>query len=283
MSKIETFPFEKDKFNQIKNYEFGRNWPVVYIIENRKEIYIGQTNGVYSRSKQHYENPERSKLENIHIITDDEYNKSATSDIEAWLIEYMSGDGKFLLQNGNGGLQNHNYYDRERYKAKFELIWERLRQMSLVEKDLVQIRNSDLFKYSPYKSLTEDQIIVARNLYKNIKSGLQKTFIINGKPGTGKTILAVYLIKYLKEQEDTKHFEIALVVPMTQLRGTIRKVFSKVKGLKPDMVIGPNDVTKKKYDILIVDEAHRLKQRKNITNYASFDSTNKKFSRSEER
>jgi hypothetical protein len=85
------------------------------------------------------------------------------------------------------------------------------------------------------------------------------------------------LVKYLKEQEKTKNLKVALVVPMTQLRGTIKKVFSKVKGLKSDMVIGPNDVTKKVYDVLIVDEAHRLKQRKNITNYASFDSTNRKF------
>lgn len=43
------------------------------------------------------------------------------------------------------------------------------------------------------------------------------------------------------------------------------------------MVIGPNDVTKDNYDILIVDEAHRLKKRKNLTNFKSFDDTNKKL------
>lgn len=143
MSDIKTFPFDINKLDQIKKYEFGLNWPVVYLIEDKKEIYIGQSNSVYSRSKQHFENPERRKLKNIHIVTDNEYNKSATSDIESWLIEYMAGDGSFLLQNGNAGLQNHNYYDRERYRAKFESIWERLKALSLVQKDLVQIKNSD--------------------------------------------------------------------------------------------------------------------------------------------
>lgn len=277
MSEIKTFPFDKDKFEQIKSYKFGRNWPVVYVIEDGKEIYIGETTSVYSRSRQHYENPDRAKLSKIHIITDDEYNKSATLDIESLLIQYISAEGTFKIQNRNDGLRNHNYFDKEKYIAKFESTWERLKEMSLVKKDLVQIKNSDLFKYSPYKALTEDQLVVVKSISKNLEANKEKTYIINGKPGTGKTILAVYLIKYLKENEKTKHLNVALVVPMTSLRKTIRKVFSKVAGLKSNMVVGPNEVVNKNYDILIVDEAHRLKQRKNITNYRSFDITNKEL------
>src|SRR3990167_5642289 len=188
MSDIVTFPFNKDEFSQIKDYKFGRDWPVVYIIENGREVYIGETGNAYSRSNQHYEDPERSKLEHIHIITDEEYNKSATLDIEAWLIEYISAEGTFRLQNGNSGLKNHNYYDREKYKTKFELIWQKLQEKALVRKDLIQIRNSNIFKYSPYKSLTEDQILVAEDLFRKIIDDTKKTFIINGQPGTGKTI-----------------------------------------------------------------------------------------------
>jgi len=278
MSEITTFPFDNNKFDQIKNFRFGRNWPVVYIINDDKEVYIGETTSAYFRSRQHYENPERSKLKTINIITDEEYNKSATLDIESLLIQYMSAEGTFKIQNGNGGLKNHNYFDKEKYRAKFEnTIWNQLKEMSLVKKDLVQIKNSDLFKYSPYKSLSEDQLIVVKNIFKNIKAGKEETYIINGKPGTGKTILAVYLVKFLKEMKESKDLEIALVVPMTSLRKTIQKVFSKVKGLKSTMVIGPNEVVNKNYDILIVDEAHRLKQRKNMANFQTFDITNKKL------
>lgn len=277
MSDIKTFPFNKEDFDQIKDFKFGKNWPVVYLLEDKKEIYIGQTVNVHARSKQHYENPERAKLKQIHIITDEEFNVSAAFDIEAWLIQYISADEKFVLQNSNGGLKNHNYYDKAKYKAKFEIAWDNLRQMGLVKNTLEDLKNSDLFKYSPYKSLTEDQFTVARQIFKDIKKNEINTFIINGKPGTGKTILATYLFKYLKEQEETKNMNIGLVVPMASLRKTIAKVFSKIKGLKSNMVIGPNDVVKDDYDLLIVDESHRLQRRKGIMGYGAYDKVNKKL------
>ncbi len=275
MSEIKTFPFNREDFDQIKNFKFGKNWPVVYILEDKKEVYIGQTVNAYFRSKQHYENPERAKLKEIHIITDEEFNISAAFDIESWLIQYISADEKFILQNSNGGLKNHNYYDKVKYKAKFEIAWENLRQMGLVKNTLEDLKNSDLFKYSPYKSLTEDQFTVARQIFKDIKKNEYNTFIVNGKPGTGKTILATYLFKYLKEQEETKNMNIGLVVPMASLRKTIARVFSKIKGLKSNMVIGPNDVVKDKYDLLIVDESHRLQRRKGIMGYGAFDNVSR--------
>lgn len=277
MSEIQSFGFNKDNFTQIKEHRFGKNWPAVYIIENKVEMYIGETTSVFNRSRQHYENPERSKLNTIHILSDEEFNKSAALDIESWLIQYMSADGMFTLQNGNGGLQNHNYYDREKYKAKFEISWEKLKAQGLVRNTLTDLRNSALFKYSPYKTLSEDQLIVAEEIYENIRSGIGKPIIVNGKPGTGKTILATFLFKYLKEQKDTKNFSMALVVPMSSLRTTIKKVFSKIKGLKANMVIGPNGVAREEYDLVIVDEAHRLQRRKNIMGYGAYDKVNQRL------
>lgn len=274
MAIIKSFEFNKKNFERIKNYHYGMNWPVVYLLANKKELYVGETINVYNRSSQHYENPERRKLNKLYIITDEEYNKSAALDIESRLIQYISADGKFILQNGNHGLKDHNYFDKQKYKAKFEAIWSELRKIQLTKNSIVNIKNSDLFKYSPYKSLTEDQEKIVRNLLKEIQFKNEKTYIINGDPGTGKTILATYLLKRIKEIEELKHLKVALVVPMTGLRGTLKKIFKNIKGLKANMVIGPSSVTKK-YDILIVDEAHRLKRRKNITNFKSFDENNK--------
>lgn len=277
MLEIKKFSFNKNKFDEIKAYRFGRNWPVVYILTDEKEIYIGQTVNAYYRSKQHFDNPEKRKLKDIHIITDEEFNVSATLDIESQLIQYISADNKFIVQNGNGGLTNHNYFDRKKYRAKFEITWDNLREQGITQNTLADLRNSDLFKYSPYKSLTEDQFVVAKKIFSDIKNNETNTIIVNGKPGTGKTILATYLFKYLKEQDETKNLNIGLVVPMAGLRKTISTVFSKIKGLKSNMVIGPNDVIKTNYDILIVDESHRLQRRKNIMGYGAYDKVNKKL------
>lgn len=278
MSLISTFQFQKEKFSKLKEYHYGMNWPVVYFIENWKEWYVGQTTSVFSRSKQHYERQDRSKLDRIHIITDDEYNLSAVYDIESWLIQYLTAEGKFVLQNGNGWLKNHNYYDKEKYRAKFETIWKELQKMEFATNDLIQIENSDTFKYSPYKALTEEQLNTSDYIIHKIIKNNSNTFIVNGWAGTWKTVLATYMIKQLISNDDTKDLKVALVIWMTWLRSTIKKVFQSIKwGLKSSMVIWPNDVTKENYDILIIDEAHRLKRRQNLTNYKSFDDTNKKL------
>ena len=58
--------------------------------------------------------------------------------------------------------------------------------------------------------------------------------------------------------------------PPTFLRKTLSKVFRSIYGLKATDVIGASDIVKQHYDILLVDEAHRLHQYKNIVNRASF-------------
>ena len=276
MSNIATFQFNKEGFEDLKHYHRGLDWPVVYVIENGKEVYIGETVHVYNRSKDHYKKLERQKLKKIHVITDNTFNKSAALDIESSLIQYMSADGVLTLQNSNGGLKEHSYYNREEYQAKFKGIWEKLKKKKLASKELWNIKNSDLFKYSPYKSLTEDQNTFVERIFEDIKNNKAKTYIVNGQPGTGKTVLATYLVKYLKEHEDTKHLKIALVIPMGALRKTIKTVFSNIKGLSANMVVIANDVAHGDYDLVIVDEAHRLKRRKNLgAAFGAFDKVNK--------
>lgn len=277
MADIHTFPFEEEKLEKLKEYHLGTNWPVVYLQENGKEMYIGQTTNIYGRSKQHFENPNRRRLKKIHVVSDMEFNMSAAHDFESLLIQYISADNKFKLQNGNGGLVNHNYYEREKYIAKFETLWPSLQAKELVVRDLAQLKNSDFFKFSPYKALNTDQLIVARRLKKKIAEQKQKAYIVSGGPGTGKTVLALYMLKYLLEDEKTKHLQAALVVPMTSLRATLQKVIRRVPGMRADMVIGPADVAKKQYDLLLVDEAHRLRRRVNVPNFKPFDDVNKKL------
>ncbi|MCC7304218.1 hypothetical protein IT418_02285 [bacterium] len=156
MYEIKEFQYKKSALDHLRTYKHGLNWPIVYILNGGKEVYIGESTSAYKRANQHLEKPQKAKLDKMFILADDEYNKSATLDIESLLIKYMAGDGKFLLQNSNHGIQDSEYYDKERYRAKFELIWQDLRHLKLADKTLEQIENTDLFKYSPYKSLTED-------------------------------------------------------------------------------------------------------------------------------
>jgi len=277
MSDIKTFTFNQVGFENIKKFPLGLDWPVVYIIENKNEVYIGETTSAYNRSRQHYENENRSNLERLHIITDEEFNKSATLDLESQLIQYFSAEGTLRLQNGNKGLVNHNYFDRDRYRAKLETVWKKLQGLKLVNRELNDIENSELFKYSPYKALTDDQMFVADELYNVVETVQAGVHIVNGGPGTGKTILATYLAKLIKEDLKTKDLVIGLVISMTSLRKSIKDAFSCVSGLSADMVIGPSEVANKKYDLLIVDEAHRLRQRRNLTNYRSHDAMNKQL------
>lgn len=59
---------------------------------------------------------------------------------------------------------------------------------------------------------------------------------------------------------------------MTSLRESLENVFRKIPGLKSSMVINPSDTFKlnEKYDLLIVDEAHRLRKYKNISWMGAF-------------
>jgi hypothetical protein len=80
-------------------------------------------------------------------------------------------------------------------------------------------------------------------------------------------------IKKLKEKYPSP--QIAIVVPMSSFRATLKKSFKNIKGLTPSMVIGPAELKKQKYDIILVDEAHRLRRRKVLGAYfGAFDKVN---------
>ncbi len=278
MPVIYKYNFSPETLSGLKEAPFGQDWPVVYILKNTNEAYIGETVDAKKRFQQHLDNPDRQILDTAYIISDTEYNKSAALDIESRLIEYIAADGKYKLQNGNKGLSNHNYFNRELYKAKFEnIIWKELQKLEIVKNDLIQLQNSDLFKYSPYKALTHEQLDIVKAIFGSMISGEQITHIVNGEPGTGKSVLAVYLAKYITQEEATRDYKIGLVIPMTSLRKTLKKVFSKVKGLNSAMVMGPSDVVGKHFDLLIVDEAHRLRRRVNLSSYSSYDNANRYY------
>ncbi len=300
---LNRYPFSKNALSEIAENKWVKSqWPLVYLIKNDKSkiAYVGETTNAFNRIKNHFANEDRLVLNTITLIGSDRFNKSATLDIESQLIQYLSAENTYKLQNGNGGLTHHNYYEKPFYRDIFKEIWARLKSEKLVSKSIEEIENSDLFKYSPYKALSDDQRASVMEIINTLNARDFQSIFVEGSAGTGKTILATYLMKLLHsplpaadEIEDLEGYRleeyrlletfrqnfrdanIGLVVPMTSLRKSLKTVFGAIGGLKTNMVIGPSDAIKKEYDILIVDEAHRLAQRKNIPNYGSFDSTNR--------
>lgn len=274
-------------------------WPIVYFLQNKKirEAYVGETTDMVSRMKTHLNTPRKKNLNTVSLIRSELFNKSATLDIEANLIRYIAADGEYTLQNGNLGISNHSFYQkRDVYWNLFKDIWQELMGMGIARHSLQHIDNSDLFKYSPYKCLSREQTRSLKLILECLLDPNAKVSLIHGGAGTGKSILAIFLFKLLKtdlsdfnraefEEEDEELFrlvdevrrqyrdlEMGLVIPMQSFRKTISKVFRNIKGLSQIMVMGPADVVKKKYDLLIVDEGHRLRQRKNLAAYyGTFD------------
>lgn len=288
------------------------DWPVVYVLDGpagssttiaaprrkqvgpaERDVYVGESLNVAARMRQHLESVEKEHLTSLRVIVDETFNKSVCLDLESFLIRMLAGDGAYQVLNRNDGIVDANYFERDRYRESFEDVFDRLRADGVFTRSLPEIENSDLFKLSPFKALTPDQTIavegVLEGLFEDLSSSRRSTTVVQGDPGTGKTVVAIYLLKLIadirgsaaldepdgdslfssffteRHRELLQGFKVGIVVPQQSLRTSIKKVFRKTPGLHPDMVMTAFDVgaSDEDFDLLVVDEAHRLNQRAN--------------------
>lgn len=268
------------------------NWPVVYQIYDDLNLYVGETTNLKSRMQQHIQNAQKTNLSKFTVVFDSAFNKSAALDLESQLIQWFSGEGKYTMLNKNDGLVDRDYFQRDNYRKRFPKIWDQLRSLHVADKSIQEIENSGLFKFSPYKRLSEDQLRVVGEVLIDLDEAFcnnQRTIsVIGGNEGTGKTIVLMYLIKIIRDIQDhdassndefdtSQEFEIffndpfnarfknknlSMVVPSQSLRGSISKVFRGVGNLKTNVdLLSPLEFgsSNKKYDITFIDEAHLLK------------------------
>lgn len=306
MLSMVNYTYDASGVRKLSDWGFGTNWPVVYIIYNEKDAYVGETIDAVRRTEQHLQEDSFTQFTSICLISDRTFNKSVTLDLESFLIKYMSADGLRKLTNGNAGISNHDYFYREAYEDDFRQVWDWLLDNGLAQHSLMEIENSELFKYSPYKSLNREQLGAAYDILdwlNRSNNHTSKTLaIVNGGAGTGKSILAVYIIKLLADITENKEpwstiedaaearrlrrlsrglltlRRIGFVVPMNQLRETMKDVFGSIDGLSADMVLSPESVVNGDYDLLVVDEAHRLYRRHHLPGshlYSKFDKINR--------
>lgn len=304
-SKFTSIAFDKEKIaaEAVIDQKLT-NWPVVYTILGEKKVYVGETTNFEMRMRQHIDSGTKADLSAVTVVLNESFNKSACLDLESQLIKFLFADNQFKVLNGNSGIVNSDYFDRSAYQAEFDKIFERLVEEKVLTRSVNELVNTDFFKYSPFKSLNTDQALAVQHILEMIvtlkNSRTNPPFVIEGGPGTGKTIVAIYLMKLLVDIRDCNSVDvidgesvfselflgqnkvvlsrlenIALVIPQQSLRASIRNVFAKTPGLNAGMVLSPFELAEasKPFDLVIVDEAHRLQRRAN----QSSAMLNKKF------
>jgi DUF2075 family protein len=304
--KIERLNFTKEAVSSwAPGNDRNTNWPVVYVLDEAiaggpatqgvraNDVYVGESRNAVARMRQHLVSKDKQHLRTLRVIVDESFNKSVCLDLESYLIRMLAGDGAYRVLNRNDGITESEYFDRDRYQPSFLEVFDQLRRDGVFTRSIPEIENSDLFKLSPFKALTPDQAVavegILEGLVEDLATGMPSTTVVQGDPGTGKTVVAIYLLKLLVDIGDTLPTEdldsdsrfseffagenrehlsgirIGLVVPQQSLRESIRKVFKKTPGLKPEMVMTAFEVgeSDEHYDLLVVDESHRLNQRAN--------------------
>ena len=290
--RIERVPFTGDSVRSLRLLDTKfTNWPAVYTLGDSRKVYVGESLNVVARLRQHLDSAERRVLSTARVVIDPTFNKSVCLDLESTLIRLLAGDGQFEVINRNDGITNADYYDRGKYNTVFHEIFERLREEGVFTRSIEEIENSDLFKLSPFKALSPEQSAIVEGilegLFDDLANGRPSRIVIQGDPGTGKTVVAIYLMKLLSDIQKSiggeapegdsllgdffvqgypellTDFRMGLVVPQQSLRKSVKMVFRKTPGLDPNQVLSPFEVVSAghRFHLLVVDEAHRLNQR----------------------
>jgi DUF2075 family protein len=260
-------------------------FPTVYI-HNWKdtedyEVYIGESNNIIKRTKQHYDNQTgewqqqlMKKDASLYIIGHEHFNKSMTLDIENRLMLYMmSVDRVKKIHNMRGNPQNQYYPDSEMDDI-FRMMWSKLRRdnKNLFPREST-IKDSAVYKASPLHKLKVDQEkikgIIIQRVFDALNTGKKNQLIfIEGEAGTGKTVLnssTFYEIFAKAEEEDREPLQCYMMVNHDEQITVYSQIAQKL-GLterfgevvcKPTSFINHHRI-EDPVDVAFIDEAHLL-------------------------
>jgi len=285
--QVVSWPFNEESLMKINNDESFLNYPVIYLLNNAKEAYIGETVYFKKRMRAHLKTTERKKLDRMQLIKHDKFNRSATFHLETKLINYFLGDEKYKLQNKSKTTNDftHNYYNKQFYdQSIFIELWNKLYEKGIVSNEQHVIENKDIFKLSPFKELSLEQQDLKENVLKFCESQIHSVvdeygslFVVKGEAGVGKSVVLSSIFNTLQERSSEAssvlyNTENYLVVNHEEMLKTYKGIAAQLKYLKaknfakPTSLINQLKKENKKVDIILVDEAHLLLTRPDTYN-----------------
>lgn len=202
------------------------DYPTVYIIKDRDPsdkhnytVYVGETADIIRRTKQHLKDDIKNGRDDfqklsesitfeMYIIGHKFFNKSLTLDIENKFLHYLSSIDKISKVNNRRGNPQKDYYTSEAMESIFSKVWRKLNKenSNLFPAESV-IRDSALFKASPFHKLTNEQISAKDMIITHIISILGQNLegqllLVEGEAGSGKTVLMSNLLYDLFYSDD---------------------------------------------------------------------------------
>lgn len=273
--EIKSMPFTQSSITSLSGKPYS-DYPVVYFLNNNSIVYIGETVAIRNRMKNHLNNPERKSLDKMTLIIHEKFNRSATYNIETKLINYFLADERYKLQNKSQTADSisHNYYEKSFYNEKlFNELWDKLKEKNYVTHSREVIENKDIFKLSPFKELSVDQIELKDKIIdvceKHINEDKPFVFLVKGEAGTGKSVVLSAVFNRIQELAKEKSSALYnsnnfLLVNHSEMLKTYQKIAGRVKALrknnfdKPTPFINKRKKSNQKANIVFVDEAHLL-------------------------
>jgi len=267
------------------------NKTCVYIqyTSDLKKFYVGEsnrylTNTYNSRFMEHINEPAtvsgnitHNKFDRVLIIIS-KYLKGNGDVLETKLLKFM--DTEYLVIKDKelvNSRLNQVHAEELSYEIEEELfpkLWAFLKEKKFVKSDLEDVIKNPIKYYSPFGKILDN--VQIRAIEKIVEAGLSDDnsakLLIQGEPGTGKTFLTANAIFELIRLEK----KVAIIVNQTSMAKIYTDLFKLVSKFSKPFVgslatfkngLERKDFSIDDYSLLIVDEAHRLKQPQGRHNY----------------
>ena len=250
-------------------------------IQKQYCVYVGESNNVIQRTQEHYDagdDKDNWQYHLVHahcdptmlVIGHEHFNKSLTLDIENQLIEYILAARSLKVMNGRGNPQ-YDYYPNHEFNEIFQEVWKKLNthnsDLFLSESE---IRDSAIFKVSPFKKLMPNQIKAKNTILNTIRKAINnkssgQLVFVQGEAGTGKTVLTAnifYELIQLSKGEDLSGLNCHLMVNHDEQLHVYNQICKRLDlgdsiVSKPTSFINSHNKSQK-VDVSFVDEGHLL-------------------------